>query len=378
MDRSARWKRLLGLAAAGTLLPVAVFLAAPAMILTSPGQARYDAHQELVYEALARRVTRGCRTEQEKALSIVGAVHSHLIPPRAGTPGADYAPAILIRGYGYCDHQANVVVVLARHVGIRGRVLHLRGYDSQSHHSVCELYIGGKYRVLDPMTGYIFFTPSGEIATFDDLAHRPETLDSWQFDAVLSFDKRFDPRSYFRLYEPKYSPEIAEIDDGATWQTPIVERLMRLHYSLWGDRFLAWFQDEFFRRVFDGPEFALVRARYKQLAGRREAAVADLDQIIAHSNDPLARCDAMYFKARALWDMHRNWECIEELRRLLEEYPGTKWLTAVEFYLGDCYENLRSLPEAARWYSLIRADNTTPAPGRLLRLEKLLRWNRSS
>ena len=61
----------------------------------------------------------------------------------------------------------------------------------------------------------------------------------------------------------------------------------------------------------------------------------------------------MFFKAQALWDMKDFTSAAESFKSLLKEYPDTRWVQLVYFYLGNSYEKLNQTEKAINTYKRI-------------------------
>ena len=133
--------------------------------------------EQLVYKALVSKITHGIKSDREKAIKLFDYIDTHVFHKNRMDIAAIDVHFLkhLIRGTGYCDEQALTLMDLARKVSIRARVLYLRGYDSVSHHSVCDLYIDGKFRIFDLNYGYLFIS-EGEIATFLDIQNNKDKI----------------------------------------------------------------------------------------------------------------------------------------------------------------------------------------------------------
>jgi len=79
----------------------------------------------------------------------------------------------------------------------------LRGYESVSHHTVCDIYIDSKYRIFDPDFGFVFYIQR-QIAAFDDIQQRRFEIESQKMKA-LQILAGFKPADYLRLYDSNYN-----------------------------------------------------------------------------------------------------------------------------------------------------------------------------
>jgi hypothetical protein len=159
----------------------------------------------LMFSIIAERSTRRCEDDSAKAMSIFKFVTNNLIPPdKFHLPNDHSVFDILMYKYSTCDQQAHVMINLARHVGINGRLIFLYGNDSISHHSVCDLEINGKYRMFGPFFNKVFYTKQNCLASIEEIQN------GMIEKRRLTFPNRFNLTSenYYHLFDKKYPYKI--------------------------------------------------------------------------------------------------------------------------------------------------------------------------
>lgn len=341
------------------------FFLLPFTILFGPARLRDYVHRELVYKVMVTKLTQGFKSDKEKALKLFYYVQTHLNKPDKVV--IDKHPLNdLIRGIGWCGQQANTLITLARKAHIKGRLLFLKGYEKVQQHSVCDLYINGKYRIFDPYYGFIFLTDEGDIATYDDIKNRSAEIKTEQLDAIKLF-ANYDPARYFGLYEAKYEPTIFRVNFKKDLKRFLFAKLMDFYYDIFDDAFLILFQNAYFKLANTDP---FIRSRLKHLSFRFESAIADYDYLIDTAKDDFLKSESMFFKAQLFWDKRNYKKSILEFQKLLKEFPETKWKKTVLFYLGDSYENIKEFDKAEFYYSKNAKNCLTPAPANLIKLIK--------
>lgn len=322
--------------------------------------------EQIVYKALISKLTLPSSSETEKMIELFDYVDTHVFHKTNMDDSPFHVDLLkpLIRGTGYCDEQAGTLIALAAKEKIKGRLLYLRGYDSVSHHTVCDLYIDGKFRIFDPDYGYIFFSDK-EIATFFDIQKKGSKLSSEKIKALRYIKRDFDPSGYFRLYEPKHPFIVARTNYNVRFSKALRAKTIDFYYEIFGDRFLIYLQDLYFK-LDDVDTF--VRARIEHLSFRFQDALNNYNNIIEKNKDTLSRSEALFFKAQLFWDMKSYNNSISAFKRLLRIYSENRWIHEVYFYLGNSYENLSQFDKAKMYYSKIKLSQTTPAPTRLMHL----------
>ena len=351
-----------------TLIAVSLlifFVLAPFILMLGPAGLRDYLHRELVYKVIADRVTSRAKSDREKALGLFYYVHTHLFTPE-GAESVDKHPLNdLIRGIGWCDQQANTLITLARKAGIKGRLIFLRGYAMNSQHSVCDLYIDGKYRIFDPEQGVFFLNEEGEIATFADIRDKNRKIRSEQFEALRVFQEKGQFQAMFlRLFEPKYPPKFFRDNFSSDLKRRLLSKTVDFYYSAFGKLFLALFQEYYFKLAGTEP---FLKARFEHLAFRFKPAIKGYDDIINETDSEFRKSESVFFKGQAFWDSEKYTESISVFGKLLEEFPQTRWKNAAMFYMGDSYENIGNYDRAKACYSRV-SKSGTPAQARLMKL----------
>ena len=353
----------------------------PLITLIGPSRLREGILRHLTYKVIAGKLTDGITSDREKALRVFHYVHQHLYTPPSSKPAGKSILEVLTRNIAWCDQQADILAVLARKFWVNGGWVALYGFDEISHHSVCVLDIDDKYRMFDPMNGYVFFTKENEIATLKDIQDKNKKLKSEQFQAMQSL-RGDDVFKYFKLYEPAYKWDVH------IPRTPIWLKYIDYYYDIFGDAFLVLFQELYFK-VTDTDLFR--KARLKHLSFRFESAITDYTYIIKNEcaiqsgillidyksiTKDIMKAEAMFFRGQAYWDMRNYNKCIISLQEFIKEFPDNRWERLTYFYLGDCYEKLGESGKAKAFYSRSvmgpRAPRT-PAPARLMELSEKIK-----
>lgn len=324
--------------------------------------------EQLIYTVLVDKLTHELKSDLEKARRLFDYVDTHFFhksPRTIPYSIQDRYLKLLIRGTGYCDELAHLLIKLARNADIRGRVLHLRGYDNVSHHTVCDLYIDGEFRVFDPDYGYIFDS-NGNMATFYDIqANR--NIHSEKLDAQLFFNPSIDRSYYFKLYEPAHKFIIANTNYKLRIGKRLRSHIIDFYYTLLGDSFSNNLQNLYFR-LNNTDQF--VQARIKHLTFRFDDALLGYNEIISKSTDNNMRSECLFFKGQLFYDRGDFGKCIAALEEFMKSFPKHNHSHEIYFYLGNSYEAIQQPEKAKFFYSKIRESHTTPAPTKLKRIDE--------
>lgn len=123
-------------------------------------------------EAILEAQLAGAKTDEEKAValwSFVEQARVHDWP--AHREKSDPVKLASVYGYGFCNHAARSLAVLAQAAGLEART---RDYPGE--HVVCEILIDGRWALFDPDGGIFYRNASGQIATVDELRAHPEWI----------------------------------------------------------------------------------------------------------------------------------------------------------------------------------------------------------
>jgi transglutaminase-like putative cysteine protease len=85
-------------------------------------------------------------------------------------------PLFLLDGGGGCSQRSTLLVAILDAYGIPARKLLIGLTDQYAGHVVVEALLDGKWRVLDPLFGYVYPLDSGELATAEDLRKNPDLV----------------------------------------------------------------------------------------------------------------------------------------------------------------------------------------------------------
>lgn len=182
------------------LVALILFVSAPFLTLLLGNSLRDHVFREICYRIVFDKITVDCEDDRCVALKVFEFASAEIAIPEQHEVLMDLSPMeIIADGYGWCDQQANVMITLAGLGGINGDLLFLFGYDSLSHHSVCELEVDGKYRLFDPFYHASFRTSTGQLAGLNDLLQGDNAPDPITGTV---------PEDYFRLFENAYPPQI--------------------------------------------------------------------------------------------------------------------------------------------------------------------------
>jgi hypothetical protein len=154
-----------------------------------------------IYEEIVSRATTPEMTQEEKAISIMNAVHD-LLEPRTeffgGRGNISFGPlkalnasrTVLTFG-GACGDYTHVLGRALRTAGIKINIIQMKVGDLFGGHIVIEALVENRWIILDPLYNLYFKNPNGNLATFSEISG------NWQY---------FQNQTPYN-YDPEYAYE---------------------------------------------------------------------------------------------------------------------------------------------------------------------------
>ncbi len=127
-------------------------------------------HRHAHYQLLAEAITRGCRSDEERALAIFAWTRRNIRETPKGWPVIDdHVLDIIIRGYGANDQMADVFTTLASYAG-------LPAFWRQRDVALAFVQTEGRWRMFDVQYGLIFTDADGQLAEVNALLEDPALI----------------------------------------------------------------------------------------------------------------------------------------------------------------------------------------------------------
>lgn len=195
------------------ILAVAVYLL-PFVVVSVSSKARMFCNNQIAFADIEKKITDNQPNDSAKAIAIYEYVRQNTINPEPDYVIKNLEPLeILNNKIASCDQQSYLIILLSRLANIDGRLIFLRGNDSVSRHSVCELKIDGKYRMFDSYYHLYFNDNSNSIASVDDIAdvkiRESEHNKNMPENYMELYNNRY-PYKVFMTNEDSYSKKLAK------------------------------------------------------------------------------------------------------------------------------------------------------------------------
>jgi len=171
------------------------------------------------YKLLAREITAGSESEEQKAIDIFNWVTANIRAAPEGFPIIDdHIWNIIIRGYGASDQQNDVFSTLCNYAGLDALYLWVSTSDEKSKIPLSLVKIGGEWNVFDPFNSVYFSNQDGSLAGINDLKS-----DNWSAQGSLS--RRYPDYA-------TYLPNLPRISESGLHRSNIQSPLKRLIYQI--------------------------------------------------------------------------------------------------------------------------------------------------
>ena len=122
------------------------------------------------YQRIAKEITKGCNTDEEKVLAILAWTHENIKPVPQGMPVVDdHILNIIIRGYGDNEQSQDVFTNLCSYAGFPAFFERIYTKDHRGFYTLSFVKLNGKWRVCDSSNNEYFMTKDGAIASVDEI-----------------------------------------------------------------------------------------------------------------------------------------------------------------------------------------------------------------
>ena len=126
------------------------------------------------YQLLAREITHGLRTDEDRVLAVYRWTRDHIRPTPPDWPIVDdHILHIIIRGHGVGDQVADVFATLSTYAGVPACWVVAKPKGSPHEHVVSLARVDGRWVVIDVARGFVFRDRQGRLAALEELVDDP-------------------------------------------------------------------------------------------------------------------------------------------------------------------------------------------------------------
>lgn len=314
---------------------------------------RYHVYRRLVYHVIVDKETGGIRNPEEKALKLFNYTVNHEF--MQGIPYSCKPLESLIYAEAYCDFQARTLNSLLAIAGIPSRYAMLLDKDGVSLHTLNEILLSGKWRVVDPALNIIHKDANGQYVSLEQISANPSMILQNNKLRALRLYSRTEYENLmanlnrvFPMAEPprRSTPRI--------YQAHIFDCITDIYFKLFKHIFFNFYQDAYLRensKQFSGGDdlrlFYL--ARNYHLAYRYDLAYKYYNLLLVKYPDSKYTDDALFFTGELFYEK-QDFSKSESLFNLVTQKYSSQWGCASFYYLGKLYEHMGSSKESLSAY----------------------------
>ena len=135
------------------------------------------------YDRLSKEITKGCKTDEEKALAILKWTRENIKDVPIGMPlKDDHVLNVIIRGCGVPEQFQDVFTTLCAYSGIPAFFEKVYTKGNKARYALSFVKINGKWRVFDAYSGKYFRTVRGDIASAEDILSSKSLTEKFPYD----------------------------------------------------------------------------------------------------------------------------------------------------------------------------------------------------
>lgn len=183
---------------AGTLLAI-IFYFLPFFLLGLGQNQRDVFFQEYLLNILYGRLTKDAQSDTDKVMKCVDFVNHQIAIPKKDIL-VELPLEVLVNGFGYCNEQTKLLMRLVEKGDFESTLVHLYGYDTISHHTVCEIKIADKFLLFDPFHKLYFNDDKGDLATIKDIQNNTFTPLPDTPELPAGYLKLFAKKNPYRIH----------------------------------------------------------------------------------------------------------------------------------------------------------------------------------
>jgi hypothetical protein len=348
-----------------------------AAVLSASTGARDYLSRRVTYHRLAAAIAADADSPERIAERTIAYVWQTSYPG-GGVVRDDTVLTNLVRGIGWCDQDVWTVGTLLATRGIPVRVVFVKDRHGASPHSMGEVFLDGKWRLVDPLLGIMFRRRDGAPATIDDLSSDPAMIAEQPLIRALPTPARRRVLALYARLIPLHGEPDRWIVESRTWSKGAIDTAIRSALAVLGPRSVDALQDWYLARLDTVPAlesatgqhtrdedpalFAYFAARNYDIYGRAALARTMYDQLISHYPESTYAEPARYYRAQVNAAFHHDApESLALLREVIRRDPHSAWAVRSRYALGEKNERAGHLLIATRYYRQSSSDPYVPA-----------------
>lgn len=315
-----------------------ILILSPFISLFLPSKLTNRTYYRLIYSVIAEKETKGCFSDEEKALRLFRYVTDHEF--HQGTPYECKPAESLIYAQAYCDFEARTLNELLGVLRIPCRYAMLLDKDGISPHTLNEVFLSNKWRVFDTAMNIIFRDKSGNLVSLEELSKNPGIIFADKKLIILKEYSKPDyeclSECYHRVFpiplEPRRSTPVM-------YKYHIFDYIADAYFKIFKYNFTNFYQDAYLglnKNKANQEDFNLfLRARNYHLCYRNALALRYYGALLKKYPRSKYAEDAIFFRATLYFDLKDFPKAIGSFRAITDK--SSKWRSAAYYYLGRSY-----------------------------------------
>jgi len=303
-------------------------------------------YNSILMEYISGRVAGDSPSIEEKVRVLRNFVHENVHPVhgeenRLDTVGIDK----LAQGIGWCDQTSRVFMQLAKKRGLTTRLLFLLNKEGASPHSLCEVWTGKEWILVDPANNLELINQNGKMASMSDIEEDFSiVLENPKVKIFASYNSYWENKEYLSMYYRK--PTYIVTKNGTK------VRIFDYMPGFMKDFIICVVQEIYLLRKKSEftkyNDFLYFRARNYHLAGRIKEAESLYTKLLEDSKRPSPKDKTRFYLALLLRDQNRTEESIGTLSDLIEGPENSNWVPYAYGLQSQMYKAIGNEVEAAR------------------------------
>jgi len=305
-------------------------------------------YNSILMEYVSGEVCKDCKSLEEKVRTLRTFVHDNVHPVhgehnRLDTVGIEK----LVSGIGWCDQTSRVFMQLAKKRGITTRLLFLLNEDGSSPHSVCEIWTGKRWILVDAANNVEFINKDGKMASMSDIKEDFDiVLKNGKVKIFAKYNSYWEDKEYLSMYyrKPTYivtkdGTKVRVFDYMPNFMKAFIVRVVQEVYIMKK-------KNEFT----ENNSFLYFRARSYHLTGRIKEAKYLYSKILSAPDVRGFLDKTRFYLALLLRDQNKLEESIDVLSYLIKESDNSNWQPYAYGLQSEIYRIAGNNEEAVRHY----------------------------
>lgn len=342
------------------ILAAAVLAALFPFSLLLNDKAAYFVYKEVTYRRLIDTIAGSERDPEKVSLKVLDYFYYQLFTPPGGKPMDKDVFNDLIRGISWCDQRSWGMGKFLAKRGIASRMVMTNNPEGESNHTVLEVFIGGRWRMFDPLYGLAIRGPDGGIASYEDICkdsrlfyESPEMLMLKQVEpGRYEKAKEFFTRNIY--YDNPSKPVIWDNTAGGEGALrKMIVGIIDIYAGIFGDAFTGLYQDAYLAFRVQGEDEGsrlYFKARNYDIYGRDKQALDAYKKFITEYPEYRSDEDALFFLGVLYFREGRYRDSVAIFESLIQQDRSSKWNPTARYFIGYDLELSGKYEEAKAYY----------------------------